>query len=150
MQTQMQTRMTHMVFYFQLNFEKAFDSVDHSLLFGVLEKFSFGLNFIHWINTLYIGMQKAVPWITVMHSTAWILPLRKRNPAKGSSFSLSFYSCFRNCILAWRDEYWCTRNFLSIIVYSVDLALTICDIFQEFSSLRVKVVSLITDNSFQP
>ena len=53
MQTQMQTRMTHMVFYFQLSFEKAFDSVDHSLLFGVLEKFSFGPNFIHWIKTLY-------------------------------------------------------------------------------------------------
>ncbi len=36
-----------------IDFEKAFDSVDHDFLFSVLESFNFGPTFITWVKTLY-------------------------------------------------------------------------------------------------
>jgi len=36
-----------------IDFEKAFDSLNHNFLFKALEKFNFGLYFIQWIKTLY-------------------------------------------------------------------------------------------------
>ena len=36
-----------------IDFEKAFDSIEHDFLYKVLEKFNFGKNFIEWIKVLY-------------------------------------------------------------------------------------------------
>ena len=44
---------------FSADFEKAFDSIAHSFMFAVLEKFGFGPNFIHWIRTLYNGAESS-------------------------------------------------------------------------------------------
>ena len=41
---------------FSADFGKAFDSIDHSFLFAVHEKFGFGPNFIHWIRTLWTNL----------------------------------------------------------------------------------------------
>ena len=38
---------------FSEDFEKAFDSVDHTFLFSVLESCWFGLDFIQWVNTFF-------------------------------------------------------------------------------------------------
>ena len=55
-------------------FEKAFDSIDHSFMFTVLEKFGFGYNFIHWIWTLYNGAENNV--MNNGHSTRYF-PLER-------------------------------------------------------------------------
>jgi len=36
-----------------LNFEKAFDRVEHGYLWGVLQAFGFGDRFVGWVQTLY-------------------------------------------------------------------------------------------------
>ena len=49
-----------------IDFEKAFDSVEWNFMYAVLRKFNFGENFIKWIRILYIepkimdGCQKAI------------------------------------------------------------------------------------------
>ena len=40
--------------------EKAFDSVDHNFIFGTLNKFGFGSDFIQWIKTLFKNSQSCV------------------------------------------------------------------------------------------
>ena len=44
-------------FYF---FEKAFDSIDHSFLFAVLESFGFVPDFIQWVRTLFYNAESCV------------------------------------------------------------------------------------------
>ena len=45
---------------FSADFEKAFDSIDHSFLFAVLESFGFGPNFIQWVRTLFYNAESCV------------------------------------------------------------------------------------------
>ena len=39
-------------FLVTMDIEKAFDSLDHTFVISVLEKFGFGNNFVSWIETL--------------------------------------------------------------------------------------------------
>ena len=45
---------------FSADFEKAFDSIDHSFLFAVLESFGFGPDFIQWLRTLFNNAESRV------------------------------------------------------------------------------------------
>ena len=36
-----------------LDFQKAFDTINHNFMHAVLEKFNFGSSFIKWIKTIY-------------------------------------------------------------------------------------------------
>ena len=42
------------------NFEKAFDSVDHSFLLRTLQHFNFGESIIHWVNVFYKNIKSSV------------------------------------------------------------------------------------------
>ena len=44
----------------QVDFEKAFDSIEWSFLFHALKKFNFGEKFINWIKILYTDIQSCV------------------------------------------------------------------------------------------
>ena len=54
---------------FSADSEKAFDSIDHSFMFAVLEKFGFDPNFIHWIRTLYNCAESSI--MNNGHSTGY-------------------------------------------------------------------------------
>ena len=43
-----------------IDFEKAFDSLNHSFLLKVLEKFNFGTYFLQWIKTFYSNVSSCV------------------------------------------------------------------------------------------
>ena len=71
---------------FSADFEKAFDSIDHSFMFAVLEKFGFGPNFIDWTRTLYYnGAERSV--MNNGHSTGYFLSERE-SPSRGIQFQL--------------------------------------------------------------
>ena len=52
-----------------IDFEKAFDSLNHNLLIAVLEKFGFGLDFINWIKILINDQESCV--INSGHTTKY-------------------------------------------------------------------------------
>ena len=43
-----------------IDFEKAFDSLNHEFLYQVLQKMSFGPNFLQWIGTFYRNLSGCV------------------------------------------------------------------------------------------
>ena len=45
---------------FTADIEKAFDSIEHNLLFATLTKYGFGSNFIQWIKTLVSNCESRV------------------------------------------------------------------------------------------
>ena len=45
---------------YKIDFEKAFDSLDHKFLFKVLHTFNFGPSFIQWIRTFYSNVSSCV------------------------------------------------------------------------------------------
>ena len=133
------------------DFEKAFDSIDQSFMFPVLEKFGFGPNFIHWIRTLYNGAESSV--MNNGHSTGYF-PLergtRHGDPISAYLFipasEILFLQVRQNIdiqgitidgheikISAYADD----AKFLTINVHSMELVLAICDTFQEFLSLKL-------------
>ena len=59
---------------FSADFEKPFDSIDHSFMFAVIEKFGFSPEFVHWIRTLYNGAESSV--MNNGHSTGYF-PLER-------------------------------------------------------------------------
>ena len=49
-----------------IDFEKAFDSLDHVYLFKVLNAFNFGPSFIQWIRTLYSNISSCIINLTMV------------------------------------------------------------------------------------
>ena len=43
-----------------IDFEKAFDSIEHNFLYKALERFNFGPSFIKWIQTFHNNLSSCV------------------------------------------------------------------------------------------
>ena len=52
--------MSSLVFLVTIDFQKAFDSLDHKFLLKVLHTFNFGPSFIQWIRTFYSNVSSCV------------------------------------------------------------------------------------------
>ena len=54
---------------FSADFEKAFDSIEHSFIFATLKSFGFGAQFIQWTRTIFNSTESCV--INNCHSTGF-------------------------------------------------------------------------------
>ena len=76
---------------FSADFEKAFDSIDHSFLFSALKCFGFGDKFIQWVRTLVNNAESCV--MNNGHSTGYFLlerGTRQGDPLSAYLFILAF------------------------------------------------------------
>lgn len=71
-----------------LDFNKAFDRVEHSFLLQTLERFGFGPKFVSWINLLYSGAKSCVKCNGVLTDT---FPV-ERSVRQGCPLSALLYS----------------------------------------------------------
>ena len=79
---------------FSADFEKAFDSIEHSFIFTTLKSFGFGTQFVQWIRTIFNSTESCI--INNCHSTGFF-PL-ERGTRQGDPLSAFFSSCAsRHC-----------------------------------------------------
>ena len=135
------------------DFEKAFDSIEHSFIFATLKSFGFGAQFIQWIRTIFNSTESFV--INNCHSTGFSHWKEKR--VKVTLCQHFFSSCgSRHCsykfvinetikginintyqikLSAYADD----ADFLASDAMSLELILQTCANFQTFSSLKLNV-----------
>ena len=76
------------------DFEKAFDSIEHSFIFATLKSFGFGAQCIQWIRTIFKSTESCV--VNNCHSTGF--SHLKRERVKVTLFQHFFSSCaLRHC-----------------------------------------------------
>ena len=136
---------------FSADFEKAFDSIDHTFILAVLKKFGFGNDFINWVNTMFNGAESCV--MNNGHSTGYF-PLergsRQGDPISAYLFILALEVLFIRIrqnteikgiyvnehefkISAYADD----ANFLLLNIRSLEILFTTCKDFENFSSLKL-------------
>ena len=138
---------------FSADFEKAFDSVEHSFIFATLKSFGFGAQFIQWIRTIFNSTESCV--INNCHSTGFF-PL-ERGTRQGDPLSaFLFILCLETLFIQIRDNesikginintyqiklsaYADDADFLASDAMSLELILQTCANFQTFSSLKLNV-----------
>ena len=72
---------------FSADFEKAFDSIEHSFIISTLKAFGFGPNFIQWVKTFFKNVESCV--MNNGRSTGY--SPSKRYPTRRPSFCLPFH-----------------------------------------------------------
>ena len=136
---------------FSADFEKAFDSIDHTFILVVLEKYGFGPDFINVVKTLFTGAKSCV--MNNGHSTGYF-PLergtRQGDPVSAYFFILPLEILFIRirqneqkkgiCISdhelkvsAYADD----ANFLVNDIQSLNCLFLTCTDFGHYSSLRL-------------
>ena len=137
---------------FSADFEKAFDSTDHSFLFEVLESFGFSPNFIQWVRTLFCNAESFV--INNGRSTGYFR--LERGTRQGDPLSTNLFILALEVLLIQIKEnndkgiiinntniklaaYADDTYFLASDVISLQYIFEICEIFQQFSSLKLNL-----------
>ena len=80
---------------FSADFEKAFNSIDHTFILVVLEKYGFGPDFINVVKTLFTGAESCV--MKNGHSTGYF-PLERGTRQGDPVFCISVHPCFGNSV----------------------------------------------------
>ena len=141
------------VILFLADFEKAFDSIDHTFLFSVLKSYGFGHDFIQWVKTLFNNAESCV--MNNGHSTGYF-PL-KRGTRQGDPLSVYLFilalevmlfqvrsdeqiegikiNDFEVKLAAYADD----TYFFTLDIWSLLAVLNTCKTFQEFSSLKINL-----------
>ena len=86
---------------FSADFEKAFDSIEHTFLLAVLKSFGFGPQFIHWVRTIFKNAKSCV--MNNGHSTGYF-PL-ERGTRQGDPLSAYlFILCVETLFIQIREN----------------------------------------------
>ena len=82
---------------FSADFEKAFDSIDHTFLFSVLKSYGFGPDFIQWVKTLFNNAESCVmnKWRfdRLFSTQTW-------NAARGPFVDVPLHTCLRSYVIS--------------------------------------------------
>ena len=138
---------------FSTDFEKAFDSIDHTFLSPALKCFGFGDDFIQWVRTLVNNAESCV--MNNGHSTRYFL--LQRGTRQGDLLSaylfilaleVSFIQIRNNCeirgieiddvtikLSAYADD----TYFLNLDSQSLQIILKVCENFSQYSTLKLNI-----------
>ena len=138
---------------FSADFEKAFDSVEHSFILATLQSFGFGPQFIHWVRVILNKAESCV--MNNGHSTGYF-PL-ERGCRQGDPLSAYlFIFCVEVLFIQVRENddingikiddreiklsaFADDADFLIANVKSLKLIFDICSRFQSYSSLKLNL-----------
>ena len=135
-----------------IDFEKAFDSLEHHFIINVLRKFNFGTTIIQWVKTLYTNPVSCVlnngwttpafklergvrqgcplsPYLFILAAEALACNIRSDGEIKGISINE-----FENKICQFADD---TCLFLKFDTASLDKAFKTFENFRRISGLKV-------------
>ena len=138
---------------FSADFEKAFDSIEHTFIFATLESFGFGPQFIQWVRTFLKNAESCV--MDDGHSTGYFSltrGTRQGDPLSAYPFILRVETLFSQIrenpdikgirigteeikLSAYADD----ADFLTHDVKSLELIFHTCKTFQSFSSLKLNL-----------
>ena len=138
---------------FSADFEKAFDSIEHTFIFATLESFGFSPQFIQWVRTFLKNAESCV--MNNGHSTGYFS--LKRGTRQGDPLSAYlFILCMETLFIQIRENpdikgirigkeeiklsaYTDDADFLTPDVKSFELIFQTCETFQSFSSLKLNL-----------
>ena len=120
---------------FSANFEKAFDSVEHSFIISTLRAFGFGSDFIHWVETFFKNVKRCV--MNNCRSTGY--SPRKRHPTRRPSLCLLFILALKVILIQIREN----ADITGIIIDETEIKLSAYADDGSFSVTDVQSIQLI-------
>ena len=126
---------------FSVDFEKAFDSIQHAFLFAVLKSFGFGPQFIQWVRTFLNNAESCV--MNNGHSTGY-LPL-KRGTRQGDPLSAYlFILCVESLFIQIGED----ENIKGIVIGDHEMKLSAYEDDADFQILTLFLINALSIKVF--